>query len=222
MISYSNARALWIKPFSLYSSSCLRENAKVPENFLHTHNLQAVFDDLGFNPQETRAIIWGYGTILVLPFILTQMGYSVSGVEEHDMHAKLEDLFAKEGALVRFPWMWQFRRISHLEPDQPIHDVAFIINPNPAIWKDDSGLDVQMHEWLRWIKPGGLAVLQIDGDYSDPEAIASRIFQKIKESQEVRILGIQDYPETEGPFPSFYKNYTGKGNAVIVLEKASS
>lgn len=212
-------KSLWIRPFDLYKSPCLKENAKAPEKFLHTRNLTAVIDALDLNPQATRAIIWGYGTILVLPFILTQMGYSVSGVEEHSMHAKLEDLFAKEGALAKFPWMQEYMRFSHHEPDQPIHDVAFIVNPNPAMWTNEQGLSIQMYEWLRWVRPGGQLVLQIDGDYLDSSAIASRIFQRIRESHGVCVLDIMDYPDTEGPFPSFYKNYTGHGNAVMVLER---
>ncbi|OGC05679.1 hypothetical protein A2526_00180 [candidate division WOR-1 bacterium RIFOXYD2_FULL_36_8] len=229
-------KKLWSPPFELYKAPCLRTNAKTPEKFLHIKTIASdVMPKIAAHlasqdktPAETNVLIWGYGTILILPYIFTQMGFPVSGVEyggksstdiKGNMFAKLEYLFLKNQKLKGFGNLNCFTRFSHLMPDNPVYDLAFIVNPHPGLWVSDSGLEQQIIEWTRWLKPGALSFLQIDGDINDPEAIANKIFLRILQGREFKTINIKFYSDTDAPFPSFYKDYTKNGNAVLTLEK---
>jgi hypothetical protein len=227
---------LWVEPYDLYKSPCLKANAAAPEKFLHIRaiasdvlpQVMGQLENQGRTLSETEVLVWGYGTILVLPYVFLHLGFPVAGVEyggkdtadqAGNMFDKLEKLFSERLIFNRFPVLNSFKRFSHLTTDQPVYDLAFIINPHPGLWTTETGLEQQMVEWLRWLKPGALAFLQIDGDYNDPKAIASHIFQRILQGQEFELIGVRLYAGTDAPFPSFYKNYTNCGNVVLTLKK---
>jgi hypothetical protein len=227
---------LWF-PSGLYKSDILHENSKHPEKFLHIQTIEDDIMPLLYEflasrhqpPETTQALVWGYGQLLVLPFILTTLGFNLSGVEfggsieknyEDSRFEGLERLFTEKEAQHIFPKLNRFRRFSHLEQKtKGVHDFSFVVNPDPSLWVSEQGLTVQMEEWSKWLTPGALMFLQLDGDFEKKTAIAHQIFTKLETDSPFSIQQMLRYPGTDAPFPSYYKNYTGQGNAVLVLKK---
>lgn len=221
----------------LYKTGTLKEHSKCPDEYLHVHTLgtdvlpliEEYVNFMGVRIEETRALVWGYGASVILPRVLIETGLQVSGVEyggnfkgdhQHSLYDKLEVLFDDRSVETSFPDLLQFDRFSHHDRDSVTFDFVFVVNPNPALWATDATGGVE--EWSRWLKPGGIVMLQIDGDYRELGAIANVLYEAILRHESLTVLHEISYDGTDAPFPSLYKNYTGHGNVVLIIRNDDS